>query len=144
MIIFGYVIFYSIIALAAFAGVAWVIIAPWVIHLSRWHMFWILLLLPFDILFFYVAIVCWRDMFEGTTTLEGTVTKKIYSPAPYDTDARHIIRVGGQQFKVWKADYDNVSEGDNVTVTYWRRTEVVDSVMRHPQLGEWFSWAKSG
>jgi len=77
----------------------------------------------------------WRDAFGGTTTLTGHVTRKWFTEksgaAGYGQTARwkeFHIAVNDQSFGVSRRIHDWLSQGDEVVVHYWPRTEHVAKV----------------
>ena len=77
-----------------------------------------------------------RDLINGRSKIAGIVTAKSITEEvidSLDTLEHPVIRVEGAPFDVSHRIYDWVEEGDEVVVTFWKRVELVVSVVKTGQ-----------
>jgi len=73
----------------------------------------------------------YRDVFSGRTKISGHVSRKwVRTSHNMYTTRQHWIKVNGKSFEVFGKVHEQIREGDEVTISYWPRSETVASVER--------------
>ena len=116
----------SVLALGAFEGGGWLIIAPWVTNWACWSIIGGVILLLVGWLFSRAANRSWRRLRRATTQVTGIIASKESYKGDGQIPDDYYITVGGAQyfydFQVPKNAYKLLSQGDHVTVTYYSDT----------------------
>ena len=96
-----------------------------------WHLLWLLLIGPLSLLFLRIVAKMVLDLLVGRVSLVGTVAGKW---GGYDSEGAlsyYNIQVQGRVFEIGQADiYNWVSEGEEVGVKFWPRTEILGEVRK--------------
>lgn len=73
----------------------------------------------------------YRDVFSRRTKISGHVSRKwVRTSHNVYTTRQHCIKVNGKSFEVFGKVHEQVRIGDEVTISYWPRSETVASVER--------------
>ena len=120
-------IFYRfLLALPAVGVPVWLIMGVgW-----SWHLLWLFLIGPLSFLFLRIVAKMVLDLLGGSVSLVGTARKWV----GYDSGgvaSYYCLEVKGRIFEIRQADiYNWVSEGEEVVVKFWPRTEILGEVKR--------------
>ena len=73
----------------------------------------------------------YRDVFSRRTKISGHVSRKwVRTSHNVYTTRQHCIKVNGKSFEVFGKVHEQIREGNEVTISYWPRSETVASVER--------------
>ena len=115
----------ALFALAGLGGTVWLILGVgW-----SWHLVWLLLLLPYDLL----GLLLLQDLTFERTELIWTVTGKSVRAETDDNGVTHYcysLQAEHRRFSVDERIYNSVSEGEEVVVTFKRRSYVIATVRK--------------